>query len=117
MPIIDVTCAARVSRGAKEELARTLPHSVSVAVECPEEPYDGDLQGGDVILRFHDASPIDLFDLDVLIEVKSKWFASRAGDRQRRADDILRRTQDVLPDDHHVGVYLALPVAAWAEPD
>ncbi|AXK84483.1 hypothetical protein SAMN05421776_101242 [Nocardia farcinica] len=117
MPIIDVTCADRVSTEVKKELARTLPHSVSLAVECPEEPYDGDLRGGDVILRFHDVGPLDRFDLDVLIEVKSKWFPSRADDRQRRADEILGRAEAVVPADHHVGVYLALPVASWAEPD
>ncbi|KMS66609.1 hypothetical protein ACZ91_68030, partial [Streptomyces regensis] len=82
-----------------------------------EEPYDGDLQGGDVVLRFHDVGPIDRFELDVLIEVKSKWFPSRAGDRQRRVDDILDRAKETLPNDFHVGVYLALPVASWAEPD
>jgi hypothetical protein len=26
------------------KLAEMLPHAVSVAVECPEEPYDGDLR-------------------------------------------------------------------------
>ncbi|WP_084705697.1 hypothetical protein [Prauserella rugosa] len=117
MPIIDVTCGDRVGRRTRQDLAQTLPHSVSLAVECPEEPYDGDLQGGDVVLRFHDVGPIDRFELDVLIEVKSKWFPSRAGDRQRRVDDILDRAKETLPNDFHVGVYLALPVASWAEPD
>ncbi|MFI2559105.1 hypothetical protein [Nocardia farcinica] len=41
----------------------------------------------------------------------------RADDRRRRADEILGRAEAVVPADHHVGVYLALPVASWAEPD
>lgn len=117
MPIIDVTYSDRVSHRARQDLAQTLPHSVSLAVECPEEPYDGDLQGGDVVLRFHAVGPMDRFEIDVLIEVKSKWFPSRAEDRQRRVDDILDRAAAVLPNDYSVGVYLALPVASWAEPD
>jgi hypothetical protein len=38
----------------KRLLADALPHIVSVAVECVAEPYDGQLQPGDVILRFRD---------------------------------------------------------------
>jgi hypothetical protein len=116
VPIIDVTCAPTVGQAARAALAETLPHSVSLAVECPEEPYDGNLQGGDVILRMHEAGADDRFELDVLVEIKSKWFPTRAEDRQRRADDILRRAGEAAPG-HHIGVYLALPIAAWAEPD
>lgn len=38
MPIIEVTVGPQVSESQIGELAATLPHAVSVAVACPEEP-------------------------------------------------------------------------------
>jgi len=115
MPIIDVTYGPGVDTAARRALAEVLPESVSEAVACPEEPYDGGLKSGDVILRFHPATVEDRFELDVLIEVHSNWFESRAADRQRRADDIHRDVAATLPAGTHIGVYLRLPVAAWSE--
>lgn len=93
-----------------------LPNAVSLAVECPEEPYDGDLQPGDVEVRFHQRSPYDSAELDLLVEVRSKWFASRAGNRHERCeclrDAILEAVGPI-----NVGVYLSLPVAGWAQTD
>src|SRR5439155_371681 len=78
VPLIDVTCGARVTDSVRSQLAEVLPAAVSIAVACGDEPYDGNPQPGDVLIRFHDAGPFDRFDLDVLIEVKSKFFADRA---------------------------------------
>lgn len=64
---------------------------------------------------FHDAGPFDRFDLDVLIEVKSKFFADRAEGRQSGADAILAAAQAALGTDYQIGVYLTLPVAAWSQ--
>lgn len=75
----------------------------------------GNPQLGDVLIRFHDAGPLDRFDLDLLLEVKSKWFEDRACDRQRRADQIHDGVVSLVPDGHVVGVYLSLPVASWAQ--
>lgn len=115
MPVIEVTCSSRVSSAVKRSLAGALPEIVSAAVECAAEPFDGDLQVGDVVLRFHDSGPLDRFDLDVLIDVRSKWFEDRAADRQRRVDEIRDRSAAVLPRGLVVGVLLSLPVAAWAQ--
>jgi len=91
-----------------------LPHAVSVAVECPEEPYDGDLQPGDVELRFRPRGPFDISGMDLVVEVRSKWFESRAANRQERVDGLCAAVEEVTgPAD--VGVYLSLPVAAWAQ--
>jgi len=91
-----------------------LPHAVSVAVECPEEPYDGDLQPGDVELRFRPRGPFDISGMDLVVEVRSKWFESRAANRQERVDGLCAAVEEVAgPAD--VGVYLSLPVAAWAQ--
>ncbi|POX38068.1 hypothetical protein C3486_25110 [Streptomyces sp. Ru73] len=116
MPLVEVTHAPHVPEATLRELGAVLPHLVSLAVECPEEPYDGDLQPGDVEIRFRRLGPLDRCGLDVVIEVRSKWFESRAGNRQERTDrlhtDIAAATG--LRD---FGVYLSLPVAAWSQGD
>lgn len=114
MPIVEVTLAPRVTEDQVDRLAAVLPHAVSVAVECPEEPYDGDLKPGDVEVRFTRRGPHDIGGLDVLVQVRSKWFASRADNRQERCDglhDAIAASLDTLS----VGVYLELPVAAWSQ--
>ncbi|WP_369213269.1 hypothetical protein [Streptomyces flavofungini] len=116
MPLVEVTHAPDVAESKLRELGSVLPHLVSLAVECPEEPYDGDLQPGDVEVRFRRRSPLDRCGLDVVIEVRSKFFESRAVDRQERVDRLhedLRKATGL--DDF--GVYLSLPVAAWAQGD
>ena len=44
MPIVEVTVGPRVDENAMIRLREVLPEVVSVAVECPEEPYDGRLR-------------------------------------------------------------------------
>ena len=114
MPIVQVTYGSKIGNDVVAELARALPRVVSLAVACPEEPYDHDLQPGDVDLRFRAHGPHDVGGLDVVVEVRSKWFASRAGNRQERCDQI-RDAVLVLIGGVGVGVYLALPVAAWSQ--
>ncbi|NGX07138.1 hypothetical protein [Mycobacteroides franklinii] len=117
MPLIDITCGPRVTDAARLELAEILPHAVSLAVQCQDEPYDQHLQPGDVLIRFHEIGPFDRFDIDVLVEVKSKWFSDRAEDRQRRAEAIHDAVRTVIEDGQSAGVYLTLPVAAWDQSD
>ena len=114
MPIVDVTYGSEVAEERLLRLAQTLPHAVSLAAECPEEPYDRVLQPGDVEIRFHPRAPYDVSGLDIVVEVRSKWFASRAETRQGRCD----RLRDVIvqaAETRSVGVYLSLPVAAWSQ--
>lgn len=114
MPIVEVTCSSRIDEESLARLAELLPHAVSLAVECPEEPYDHDLEPGDVEICFRTRGPHDVSGLDVLVEVRSKWFESRARDRQERCDRLCSRLVEALGTDS-VGVYLALPVAAWGQ--
>ena len=116
MPLIEVTHAPRVSGADLDALAAVLPHAVSVAVACAEEPYDRALQPGDVDLRFRTRGPRDSPGLDVVVEVRSKWFASRAENRQERCDLVLAAVTETVG---HLGagVYLTLPVAAWSQTD
>ncbi|MER0478269.1 hypothetical protein ABR737_07945 [Streptomyces sp. Edi2] len=116
MPLVEVTYAPGVAESKLRELGSVLPHLVSEAVECPEEPYDGDLQPGDVEIRFRELGPLDRSGLDVVIEVRSKWFESRAANRQERVDRLHRdvSTTTGLSD---FGVYLSLASAAWSQGD
>ncbi|MFJ8039898.1 hypothetical protein ACIRBX_05180 [Kitasatospora sp. NPDC096147] len=116
MPLVEVTYATTVPADLLRELSLVLPHLVSLAVECPEEPYDGDLQPGDVDLRFRPYGPFDRGGLPVVIEIRSKWFATRAADRQARVDGLHAAVAAATGLDDF-GVYLSLPVAAWSDGD
>lgn len=114
MPLVDVTYRPDIPELALYELARCLPDAVSRAVECPEEPYDHPLSPGDVEVRFRPLGPYDLSGLDVVVEVRSKYFASRAADRQRRCDYLHELLADTVAD-RGLGVCLSLPTTAWAQ--
>jgi len=112
--LVEITYAPHVPHPVLKELAAILPHAVSVAVECAEEPYDGNLQPDDVELRFRPRGPFDSNGMDVVVEVRSKWFESRAANRQERVDGLCDMITDATGLGE-VGVYLSLPVAAWAQ--
>lgn len=114
MPIIDVTHGPEVEEARLVRLARMLPHAASVAVECPEEPYDHPLEPGDVEIRFRPRGPHDISGLDLVVEVRSKWFASRAETRQGRCDELRDAIVEAVGTTS-VGVYLSMPVAAWSQ--
>lgn len=116
MPIVDVTHAPSIDEDCLHRLAQELPHAVSLAVSCPEEPYDRNLQPGDVVVRFHAQGPFDSGGLDVLVEVRSKWFESRAANRQARCDQLCDAVVGTVGT-NSVGVYLTLPIAAWQQGD
>lgn len=113
MPIIDVTYGPGVAEEQLLRLARALPHAASLAVQCPEEPYDRALRPGDVEIRFHRRDRLDVSGLDVVLEIRSKWFPSRAETRQERCDQLCDTVAEVAGT-RSVGVYLSLPVAAWS---
>jgi hypothetical protein len=114
MPLVDVTYSSHVAESDLQQLAKTLPHAVSLAVECPEEPYDRDLQPGDGEIRFHPRGPYDVSGLDLVVEVRSKWFSSRAEVRQERCDQLCEALIEAAGT-RSVGVYLSMPVAAWSQ--
>ncbi len=113
MPIVDVSHGPQVEEDRLLRLARMLPHAVSVAVECPEEPYDQPLQPGDIEIRFRPRGPYDISGLDIVVEVRSKWFASRAETRQARCDQLRDAIVEAIGTTS-LGVYLLMPVAAWS---
>jgi hypothetical protein len=82
--------------------------------KCPEEPYDHELQPGDVEIRFRGSRPYDVSGLNVVVEVRSKWFASRAENRQERCAQLCDAMVEAAGT-RSVGVYISLPVAGWAQ--
>ena len=77
MPLIDVTYGGSVDQEVLRHLGELLPAVVGEAVECAEEPVTGPVQPGDIEIRFRKKSPLDVGELDVVIEVRTKLFGSR----------------------------------------
>jgi hypothetical protein len=113
MPLIDVTYGKTVSDEVLRRLAELLPDAVCEGVECPEEPWLGPPGPGDIEIRFRAKSELDVGDLDVVIEVRTKLFESRVQDKQRRADLIRDRLSGL--DLGQLGVWLILAEGAWSQ--
>jgi hypothetical protein len=113
MPLIDVTYDGTVGEEVLRHLGDLLPDVVSEAVECPEEPSTGPAEPGDIEIRFRKKSPLDVGDLDVVIEVRTKLFEHRVQDKQRRAD-LIRDRLSALPLGQ-IGVWLILSEGAWSQ--
>jgi len=114
MPIVEVVYRPDAADDQLRRLAQALPDAVSLAVECPEEPYDHELGPGDVEVRFRASGPYDLSGLEFVVEVRSKWFASRAENRQQRCNQLCAAIVEAAGTSR-VGVYMSLPVAGWAQ--
>lgn len=113
MPLVDVTYDGTVGDEVLCRLAEVLPDVVSEAVDCPEEPWIGPLEPGDLEIRFRKKSQWDVGDLDVVVEVRTKLFEHRVQDKQRRAD-LIRDRLSSLPLGQ-VGVWLILSEGAWSQ--
>jgi len=113
MPLIDVTYDATVDEKALHRLGELLPDVVAEAVDCPEEPRSGPAEPGDIEIRFRKRSRLDVGELDVVIEVRTKLFEQRVQDKQRRVD-LIRDRLSSLPLGQ-VGVWLILSEGAWSQ--
>jgi hypothetical protein len=113
VPLIDVTYDGTVGEEVLCRLGELLPDVVSEAVDCPEEPWTGPAEPGDIEIRFRKKSPLDAGDLAVVIEVRTKLFGHRVQDKQRRAD-LIRDRLSGLPLGQ-VGVWLILSEGAWSQ--
>jgi hypothetical protein len=94
MPLIDVTYDGKVGEEVLRRLGELLPDVVGEAVDCLEEPSTGPVEPGDIEIRFRRKSPLDVGDLDVVIEVRTKLLEHRVQDKQQRADLIRDRYRD-----------------------
>jgi hypothetical protein len=113
MPLIDVTYDQKVGEEVLRRLGELLPAVVGEAVDCPDEPSTGPLEPGDIEIRFRKKSPLDVGDLDVVIEVRTKLLKHRVQDKQRRAD-LIRDRLSRLPLGQ-MGVWLILSEGAWSQ--
>lgn len=113
MPLIEVTYSDAVHEESLRNLAGVLPDVVAEAVDCPEEPRSGLFQPGDIEIRFRRRSALDVGDLDVVVEVRTKLFESRVRDKQHRADLIRARLSNLSLG--RVGVWLVLSEGAWSQ--
>jgi hypothetical protein len=87
--------------------------SLAEAARLAEESRIGPAQPGDIEMRFRKKSQLDVGDLDVVIEVRTKLFDHRVRDKQRRAD-LIRDRMSSLPL-RRVGVWLILCEGAWSQ--
>jgi hypothetical protein len=115
MPLIDVTYDDTVDEPLLRRLSEVLPDVVSEAADCPEDPWIGRADVGDIEIRFRRKNPLDVGQLNVVVEVRTKLFSSRMRDKQRRADLIRDRVSSLGPG--KVGVWLILAEGAWSQAD
>ena len=115
MPLVDVTYDSSIQAQALQQLREVLPEVIAEAVDCPEDPWTGPPKVGDIEIRFHPRHALDVGDLNVVIEVRTKLFSSRVDDKQRRAD-LIRHQVSQMPLGR-IGVYLVLTEGAWAQSD
>jgi len=113
VPLVDITYDASVGEQLLRELAEQLPDVVAEAVACPEEPWIGPPQPGDIEIRFREKSLLDVGELNVVIEVRTKLFASRVEDKQRRVE--LMRDRFARLNLGQFGVWLILAEGAWSQ--
>jgi len=113
MPVIEVTYKpSSVTKPELQLLCDFLPDVVSEAVDCPEEPWVGPLAAGDMNIFFRPIGPLDVTDLDCIVEVRTKLFASRVADKNERVSLITERVADCL-NGRSIGVWLVLSEGAW----
>jgi hypothetical protein len=116
VPLIDVTYDSSVSEDLLRRLGEILPAIVSEAVDCPEDPWIGPPAVSDIEIRFHAKNAFDVGELNCVIEVRTKLFASRERDKPRRVELIRGRLSSTV-DLGRFGVWLILSEGAWAQTD
>lgn len=113
MPLVDVGHDDTLNEVHLRRLAEVLPEVIAGAVECPEEPRTGPAGPGDIEIRFRRKGELDVGDLNVVVEVRTKLFGSRVHDQQRRAD-LIRDGLSGL-ELGSIGVWLILAEGAWSQ--
>jgi len=115
MPIVDVTYASTVSDATLRRLAELLPAIVGEALACPEEPWTGPPAVGDIEIRFRPSGPMDVGDLDCIIEVRTKLFQSRIRNKDERVTSIKDKLLEAGLGLNQLGVWLILSEGSWAQ--
>ena len=113
MPLIDITYDQSVGEEVLRQLGERLPDVVAEAIECPEEPWIGPPEPGDIEIRFHEKSSLDIGEMNVVIEVRTKLVASRVEDKQRSVDLLRDRLSGLNLG--QLGVWLIFAEGAWSQ--
>ena len=112
MPIITIHHKAAAPLSELDKLRQELPDIVSRAVECVEEPYDGELKPGDINI-LATASLATTEDLDYMIEINTRTTQSRLANLQGRVNAICSDLEALGL--QNFGVWLELSQAAWGQ--
>ena len=115
MPLIDVTYDGTVPELALRHLAELLPSIVAEAVACQEEPWTGPLAAGDIEIRFRPKGPLDVGELNCVVEVRTKLYASRVRNEDERAEMIKTRLAQSERGLGQLGVWLILAEGSWSQ--
>ncbi|HZX53806.1 MAG TPA: hypothetical protein VFE86_03960 [Ilumatobacteraceae bacterium] len=116
MPLVDVTYDSKISTESLRRMSEVLPSIVAESVDCPEEPWLGPPSAGDIEIRFRSKGEFDVGELNCVIEVRTKFFASREHDKQRRVD-LIRDRLSASVELSQFGVWLILSEGAWTQTD
>ena len=114
MPLVEVTYDSTISTESLRRLGEVLPSIVAASVDCPDEPWIGPPADGDIEIRFRPRGEFDIGQLNCVIEVKTKLFASREDDKQRHVD-LIRNQLSASLELGKLGVWLNLLEGAWAQ--
>jgi hypothetical protein len=74
VPLVDVTYNSVIDAHQLGRLAALLEDVVPRAVDCPEEPLTGPPGVGDLEIRFHPKAELDVGELGIIVEVRTKPF-------------------------------------------
>lgn len=111
MPLVSIKHQNSYSQEKLSRIKQYIPPIVSETLACPEEPYDKSLKPGDITLCVHNVELLS--DFDVLLEIQTKFYESRAADLQERVDTIEAELQKL--EVGKVGVWVSLQKGAWAQ--
>ncbi len=115
MPLVDVTYDTTLTEPTRRRLGQVLPDIVAEAVECPEEPRVGPPKPGDIEIRFREKGSLDIGDLNCVIEVRTKLFASRVANTRERAEKIRSGVVAAVLSVGKLGVWLLLLEGSWVQ--
>jgi hypothetical protein len=114
MPLIHLSYDETVSESALRQATDALPEIVAEAVSCPEEPWTGPPAMGDIEIRCSPKGSLDIGELNCVVEVRTKLFASRESNKQERAD-LIRDRLSARVNLGQFGVWLILAEGAWSQ--
>ena len=72
-----MTHDSTISADTLRHLGEVLPAIVAEAVDCTDEPWTGPPAAGDIEIEIHSKGPLDVGELNCVVEVRTRLIASR----------------------------------------